>query len=219
MKIKRLSFLLIQLSLPILLFTGCLKEGDDTLVLPTPDGKIPYSVIPEDLQDSLRDNGFEIHEGINPPSIVGRYLISPMELQYASDEYENTFYDLIMTFAGQYRRGPISYSESQVDTVLGKSSMANVIGEGDNFTMYCYQTIAKTNQNGDTLSTCKTATVVSGVISPEGIKDCQYTNIILDKWAVNEYYASQFPPVETFRIWNDGNLMASRIRNTKSMNQ
>ncbi len=211
MKIKRLSILLIHLSLPFLLFTGCLKDGDDTLVLPTPDGKIPYSVVPERLQDSLRDNGFVIHEGINPPTIVGKFRMSPMDLQYASDNYQNTFYDLVMTLTGQYRRGRISYSESQVDTVLGKATMASVIGEGDDFTMYCFQDISKNNRAGDTLYTCTSATVVSGSISKEGIKDCQYSNIILDKWAVNDYYASQIPPVETFRIWNDGDSLATRI--------
>ena len=211
MKIKRLSILLIHLSLPFLLFTGCLKDGDDTLVLPTPDGKIPYSVVPERLQDSLRDNGFVIHEGINPPTIVGKFRMSPMNLQYASDNYQNTFYDLVMTLTGQYRRGRISYSESQVDTVLGKATMASVIGEGDDFTMYCFQDISKINRAGDTLYTCTSATVVSGSISKEGIKDCQYSNIILDKWAVNDYYASQIPPVETFRIWNDGDSLATRI--------
>jgi len=212
MKTKRLTRLLMILSLPIFLFSGCLKEGDDTLVLPTPDGKIPYSVIPEYLQDSLRDNGFIIHEGINPPSIVGKYLVSPMDLQYASDDYHNTFYDLTMTLVKQFRRGAVSYSESQVDTVLGKSTMANVIGEGNDFTMYCYQNVAKTNTNGDTLYTCKTATVVSGTIGHTGIQNCQYSNIVLDKWALNDYYYSQMPPVETFRIWNDGDNLAERLR-------
>lgn len=212
MKINRLTILLMSLSCSILLFSSCLKDGDDTLVLPTPDGKIPYSVIPERLQDSLRDNGFVIHEGINPPSIVGKYLVSPMELQYASDHYQNNFYDLYMTYSGQYRRGPISYSETQIDTVLGKSSMANVIGQGNEFTMYCYQTVAKTNQRGDTLYSCSTATVVSGVIEEAGIKDCQYSNIVLDKKAINDYYASQIPDPETFRIWNDGNKMADRLQ-------
>ena len=216
MKIKRLSIILIHLSLPFLLFTGCLKDGDDTLVLPTPDGKIPYSVIPERLQDSLRDNGFVIHEGITPPSIEGKFKVSPMDLQYASDDYQNNFYDLIMTLSGQYPRGRVSYSESQVDTVLGLSTMANVIGKGDDFTMYCFQNIAKTNRDGDTLYTCSTATVVSGTIAKEGIHNCQYTNIILDKWAVNDYYASQIPPVETYRIWNDGNGLASRLGSTQT---
>jgi len=215
MKIKRLSFLLMALSLPFILFTGCLKEGDDTLVLPTPDGKIPYSVIPEDLQDSLRDHGFVIHEGVTPPSVVGKYIISPMVLQYASDNYQNNFYDLTMTLAKQYQRGAVSYSESQIDTVQGTSTMANVIGSGDDFTMYCYQTVAQTNRAGDTLYTCATATVVSGTIKPDGIKNCQYSNIILDKWAANDYYAAQIPPVETYRIWNDGDSLAMRLRTAK----
>ncbi len=219
MKIKQLSNLLVPLALSIFLLSGCLKEGDETLVLPTPDGKIPYSVVPERLQDSLRDNGFVIHEGLCPPSIEGKYKISPMSLHYASDEYVNSFFDLTMAFAGQYRRGAISYSESQSDTVLGRSTDACVIGEGDDFTMYCFQYVFRNNAKGDTLYKCSLATVVSGTVVSGGIQDCQYSNIILDKWAQNDYYASQIPDIETFRIWNDGNALATRISSTKSNNQ
>lgn len=219
MKIKRISILSACLSLPLSLFVGCLKEGDDTLVLPTPDGKIPYSVIPKALQDSLRNNGFVIHEGLNPPTIDGTFLVSPMQLRYASDHYHNLFHDLVMTFAGQYRRGAVSYSETQTDTVAGRSMMANVIGEGDRFTMYCYQTVAQTNLQEDTLYRCTTATVVSGLMGSDGIEECQYSSIILDKWAANDYYASQIPPESTFRIWDDGDSLAVRLRNAKTMNQ
>ncbi len=219
MRIKHLLLLLVPLALTISLFSGCLKEGDETLVLPTPDGKIPFSVIPEHLQDSLRGNGFVIHEGLYPPMITGRYKISPMSLHYASDDYTNNFYDLVMTLTGQYRRGAVSYSESQVDSVMGLSTDAFVIGEGNDFSMYCFQDVFRTNSLGDTLYTCSTATVVSGTLTDGGIQDCQYSSIILDKWARNDYYASQIPDVGTFRIWNDGDDLAVRIAYTKFNNQ
>lgn len=205
-----------HLSLPFVLFTGCLKDGDDTLVLPTPNGKIPFSVVPEHLQDSLRADGFVIHEGINPPSVEGKFKFSPMVLRYASDDYQNSFYDLVMTLQGQYPRGQVSYSESQQETVSGQSTIANVIGQGNDFTMYCFQNIVRTSRGGDTLYRCTAATVVSGNIATEGIINCQYSNIILDKWAVNDYYASQIPPAETFRIWDDGDSLATRIGFTQS---
>ena len=83
--VKHLLIISGLLSLPILLFSGCLKEGNDTIVLPLPDGKIPYSVIPEQLQDSLRTHGLTIHEGVNPGNIDGRFLSSPIVLHYSSD--------------------------------------------------------------------------------------------------------------------------------------
>ena len=99
--------------LPFLLFSGCLKEGTDTIVLPIPDGKIPYSVIPENLQDSLRTRGLDIHEGLNPDTLNGKFLAAPMILRYASDNYQEDFYDLYMAFSGQNPRGLIRYRETQ----------------------------------------------------------------------------------------------------------
>lgn len=208
---KRLSILLGIFALPIMMFSSCLKEGDDTIVLPLPDGKIPYSVIPKNLQDSLVAHGFVIHEGIEAPNIEGKFLSSPMVLQYASDNYQNDFYDLYMRYAGQTRRGLIQYSESQRDTVVGISQEANVIGSDSNFTMYCYQTISANNSRGDTLYRCKTASVVSGIITESGIKDCQYSYVMLDKWARNDYYYSMIPEANTYRIWNDGDSLAIRL--------
>lgn len=211
-KISKHLFMIVGVFvISIFLFTGCLKEGNDTIVLPLPDGKIPYSLIPESLQDSLRAHGFEINEGIEPPMIMGKYLSSPMQLQYASDNYINDFADLYMLFEGQNRRGIVRYSESQRDTVVGNSLMANVIGKGDKFSMYCYQKVSHCNSEGDTLWNCNTATVVSGTITDTGIAKCQYTTIILDHWAVNNYYASRIPKAETYRIWNDGDGFAVKL--------
>ncbi|MCQ2281630.1 MAG: hypothetical protein MJZ99_03285 [Bacteroidales bacterium] len=192
-------------------FSSCLKKGDDTLVLPVPDGKIPYYVIPARLQDSLRTHGFEIYEGIEPPFIEGTYLASPMELQYASDDYSNHFYDLTLHFASQFRRGMLRYCESQTDTVMGQSTVASVIGKGNNFTMYCLQNISNLDNQGDTLFRCRTATVVSGTIEAGGIRNCQYTNIVLDKWAVNDYYEMQLADINSYRIWKDGDSLSVKL--------
>ena len=57
----------------------------------------------------------------------------------------------------------------------------------------------------------KTATVVSGTISEEGIKDCQYAHIVLDTWAADEFHASPLSKPGTYRIWYDGDKMAKRL--------
>lgn len=212
-KYKHLATVLGVLLFPIMMFSGCLKEGDDTLVLPVPDGKIPYNVIPQRLQDSLIAHGFNIHEGMTPPTLNGSYLASPMDLTYASDSYQNLFYDLYMTFSGQTQRGKVKYTESQRDTINGTSFFADVIGTDSSFTMYCYQNIASCGSQGDTLWRCTTTTIVSGQLSPEGIKECQYSNIVLDKWAADPYFLSQMPDAGTFRIWTDGDSLARKISN------
>ena len=43
---KYLRILMALVVLPVFMFTGCLKEGEDTIVLPLPYGKFPYDVIP-----------------------------------------------------------------------------------------------------------------------------------------------------------------------------
>jgi len=197
--------------LALLLFASCLEDEADTLVLPLPDGKIPYSVISEELQDSLLANGFIIHEGITPPNIEGIFLAAPMSLHYSSDNYSNEFYPLTMTFRDQKRRGMIVYSERQRDTVEGASLAAQVIGHDSCFTMYCYQNLAEYSEY-QPLWSCKIATVISGILSPSGIKDCQYTFIILEKEASNSYYDAQLSEPGTFRIFDDGDGLASRLR-------
>ena len=163
--VKHLLIISGLLSLPILLFSGCLKEGNDTIVLPLPDGKIPYSVIPEQLQDSLCTHGLTIHEGVNPGNIDGRFLSSPMVLHYSSDNYQELFYDLYMSFSGQKPRGMVKYSETQKHEYIdGKSYMANVIGEGNDVTMYCLQNVFECSSSGDTLWKSRTATMVSGTL-------------------------------------------------------
>lgn len=210
MKHKQLKLVWGLLLLPLLVFSGCLKEGKDTAVLPFPNGKIPYDVIPERLQDSLTSHGFEINEGVTPPTISGTFLISPMTLEYASDNYINNFYDMEMTFTGQHPRGRISYSEVQ-NNVPGQSIEANIIGSNDKFSMYNIQYVTKTNDRGDTSWWCKIATVVSGSVCDSGIANCQYSYVLLDKWYKNEYYGLLLPPTETFRFWKDGDNMTDKL--------
>ena len=209
-KFKTLAVLTIGLILTAVTLTSCLKEGTDTIVLPLPDGKIPTSVIPQNLQDSLVVNGFDINEGVEPPMIEGRFVSAPMILHYASDDYVNNFYDLYMTFAEQQPRGMVKYTESQDNTVTGNSIEADVIGTGNKFTMYCYQNVTD-SLNGQQLYRCKTATVVSGWMDSTGIKNCKYSIIVLEKEAINNYYDSRLPAVGTFRVFFDGDNLAVRL--------
>lgn len=197
---------------------GCLHEGDDTIVLPLPDGKIPYSVISEDLQDSLRIHGFEINEGTNPPNIEGTYLMTPMTLDYASDSVSLQFVDLTMTFSGQIPRGLVTYTElqrthvEQID-VDGRSIEANVIGEGDRFTAYCYQWVEQAN-GGAQQWRVKMATVVSGSVSTSGISDCQYAIIYLEREIADDSYQQAIPGDGTYRLFHDGDMLAWRVNSS-----
>lgn len=209
---KHLRILLALLALPVFLFTGCLKEGDNTIVLPEPYGKIPYDVIPEQIQDELTMNGFVIHEGVNPTAVKGRFRAAPMTQIFASDGYFNpNFRELYMEFSGQRPRGKVNYIQGQSDTifldeaqindVVGNAERARVIGEDSNFTMYCIQTIQL-----DKASWSKTASVVSGTLTKTGIKNFQYAEYIIDK---NDEWG-RISDVGTYRYWNDGDNLAEK---------
>ena len=196
-------------------FSSCLKNGDDTLVIPLPDGKIPTSVISADLQDSLRSNGFIIYEGITPDIINGKFRAEPLILHYASDNYMNNFYPLTMTLTEQKPRGMIKYAETQRrDTVEGTAIAAQVIGHDSCFTMYCWQNLAdlsEPNIDSVKLWECKIATVISGIVTPTGFKNFQYAYIMLEKKAQSEYYYNALADINTFRIYYDGDSLARKI--------
>lgn len=194
-----------------LLFSSCLKDGDDTMVLPLNDGKVSRSVVAEEYQKNLRENGFTIHEGITPPNLEGVYIAAPLTLQYASDGYTNNFFNLQMKFEHQFMRGMVNYSEQQRDTVEGVSTMSQVIGHDSCFTMYCVQYISE-GTGINHLWSYKTATLISGIITEQGIKDFQYAFVMLEKEAVSDYYYNQLAKLKTIRIWNDSDNLASKIR-------
>lgn len=200
----------------LMAFSSCLKYGDDTIVLPQPTGKIPPSVIPTDLQDSLIHHDFPIHEGVEPPDVEGTYLISENKLIYASDEYQNNFVDITIQFSNQIPRGVLFYQESQTEEhsshLTGTSIEAGIIGEGNDFTMYCYQLVRVFNPITGKLSyECKQATAVSGTISSLGIYGCRYAYIMLDKKMYDDYYIWRVPPTDTYRTFRDGDGLAARL--------
>lgn len=195
--------------------TGCLHDADDTIVLPLPDGKIPFSVIDSDLQDSLRIHGFDINEGTNPPNIEGTYLMSPMILDYASDSSTLTFVDLTLKYSDQIERGLVTYTETQRTHVeqigvAGRSIEANVIGDGDRFTAYCYQNVTQP-ESGTQQWRVKLATVVSGSISASGISNCQYAIIYLEREINDSSYQQTIPGEGTYRLFHDGDMLAARL--------
>lgn len=210
-KVRSTAMTTVTALMVTLLFTSCIKEGTDTMVLPFNDGRISPQVVNYDEQRNLSDNGFNIHEGIEPPNLEGVFLAAPLVLQYSSDNYRNAFYNLKFGFEQQFKRGMVNYTEQQRDSVEGNSTMAQIIGHDSCFTMYCTQYINE--YSGPTLLwSCKTATVISGIITENGIKDFQYAFVMLEKEATSDYYYNMLAPIETIRIWSDNDNLASRLK-------
>ena len=156
----------------MLTLVSCLKKDDATVLLPLPIGVI-YGV---DVPDGMLDH-ISVYEGTDPPNVEGRYLASPMTLQFASDQYWNDdFFDLYLAFTEVKGRLRTSYKETQSNT-SGDAPEARIIGRGDHFTVYFTTTL-----NDNTLHwSCTTLTIISGKLTPEGIDDFQYANAMLSK--------------------------------------
>ena len=91
-----------------LIFSSCLYDGGETIVLPIDDidplkGMVSEGIIPLEIRDRFASY-MTIHEGTNPPIITGYYILNPVEIIYTSDgQYDkgDTFADLYVYFGEQ----------------------------------------------------------------------------------------------------------------------
>ena len=206
-KISGLAFVS-ALFLVLLLPVSCLEDGDETLVLPDSQQMIPSDVIPDSVQYALTGHGFHIYTGSKPPQMEGSFKLSPLELLYASDNYHiSDFSDLIVSFSDQQSRGMLKYRECQNDTVVGKSVQARVIGTGDYFTVYCIQYVAGPSGSWR----CKIATLISGKVTSQGLRDCQYAFVMLERESASPTTDPSLAEEGTVRIFVDGDGLGVRV--------
>ena len=152
--------------------SSCLKDSQDTVLLPLPVGTIYGVDLPEGLTDHIK-----VHDGIDPPSLEGSFWATPMEVEYASDGYWNgEYYDLYIAFTAMDSRNVTSYREKQ-NSSSGVSSKARVIGSGNNFTAYTEVEMQDPKEDW----WCKVLTIITGTVEGNGIEDFQYANVMLEK--------------------------------------
>lgn len=181
-------------SVGILLFSSCLKEDNATVLLPLPIGYI-YGV---DIPDGMLDH-IAVNQGTDPPNIEGKYLATPLTLEYASDNYWNDdFFDLYLAFTRVEGRLKTTYRESQ-SQMTGTAPQAKVIGQGNNFTVYFTTSMKNDEENWS----CTTLTIISGRLTLQGIADFQYSNAMLSK---NDP-ENKIMPVGAYHVFNtQGNV-------------
>lgn len=163
-------------------------------------------VIPEEIIDQM-DDYIPIYEGNNPPNVEGQYLLSPSELVYDSTHGFNIGYifdDLYFQFLNQdMDNNTLDYVEEQ-----GNSSQvgtgAFISGEGDRFSVFF-------NTDGNAVYDdysfwYKTALVISGIKTAEGIKELDYAFVMVDKGDDPKPY---FIPSGSFRVFKDGDGLST----------
>ncbi|MBQ9474593.1 MAG: hypothetical protein IJU81_09330 [Bacteroidales bacterium] len=208
--------------------TSCLKESDDTLILPVPDGTIPTNVIPAEVLETITGStiGMHIYEGVKPPVMFtdtiyipngtddngntiyrtvssAQFVCSPELLVYSSDnKYQpgDRFDDTYFAFVGQSNANIVQYYEREGSS-FSYAKDAQITGDGDNFTIYFYED--GIFNDGKTFSK---ATIISGTWSEDGIKDYEICFLMLDKQDSN----GDLMHVNHYRVCRDGDGVASK---------
>lgn len=140
------------------------------------------SVVPEDILINVKDY-MPIHQGVNPPIIEGSYLVDPLRVVYCADEGNGGYAPGSMNFAPLYIRftnqnpknNTLDYEEKEGDISSAVGDGAFISGSGNNFTAF-FNTEG-TSQNIYT----KTAIVISGTLTGQGIKNFYYAFVMVDK--------------------------------------
>lgn len=212
MRKVRLLFLLMVIAIGL---TGCLKEDMDTIVLPF--SEIPQGEVPQDIKGPFY-GVVPINEGIDPPSINGKFVMSPFKLEYASDGYQESVYgmaDLYLSFQSQTTGGMAAYYEKQGLSET-ESPEVYVVGSGQDFTAYfvAYTTNYVYSDNVYHEVTAKSATVISGTVTENGIENIRYAFAILEKNDPNNLIMD----VNACRVFKDGDGLAEKCEWSKSAN-
>ena len=156
-------------------------------------------VIPEDLLIKVREF-MSIYDGVTPPKIEGTFLISPYVAIYTSDGFYEAGDELdpyVMKFYNQdMTKNTLDYNGRHLTLDAYQSGEGVFIsGSGNNFTIYF-------NTEGQTYGIyLKTALIVSGTMTPEGIKDLKRAFVCIDK---GDDPDGDLLDVGVYRVFEDG---------------
>jgi hypothetical protein len=158
--------------------------------------------IPEEMLNKLGQY-MPIYSGSTPPNIEGTYRVSPNRYVYDTTGYFNedkpTATDKIIRFTDQRDNGQTidyaAYDAGVSDVAYGTGAV--VIGSGKNFTAFFNTEM--TDSKGVYV---KQATLVSGTITSEGIKDLYRSFLTVDK--KNDDNNNSYMAVGAFRTFKDG---------------
>ncbi len=133
--------------------------------------------IPDEILAQIRENGQPIYEGLNPPDVEGRYLMSPNTLVSSnfndSSQPGRVFGDNIITFSEFDSKSLTMEVDLEQGRTTGTGLGSFISGEGDNFTIY-----VRIDRSYESGHTTLEARVFSGTIRENGILDL-YTSLFM----------------------------------------
>lgn len=200
-----------------------LKRQDDSSLNVEVDNRI-NNVVPIEIQNKI-DDYIPIYRGVNPPNITGVYLIEPMTAVYCEDNGfapGETVKSEIIRFSNQNSKtNTIDFEEYNVENANNyqEGKGAFISGSGSNFTAYF-------NTEGSWSGIYnKTALVISGTKTSNGIKDLYYAFIMVKKGSdpkntlMKEGVYRVFKDgdgISTTTSWNKNNSSQRRIKATEA---
>ena len=169
------------------------------------------AIIPEEYIAKMNANGMTINEGTNPPNIEGIFATGILEMIYTSlendsysvgkeiDSYRFKFYEQKGT---KVRTDYINESITANDQARGRGTI--ISGNGNKFTAYLDMDIT------DLEIKTRDVSVLSGEITPQGIKDFQYGFLKIEKTGDT---SNRMVPEGTIRIWVSQSKLAVKKQN------
>ena len=165
-----------------------------------------HNIIPDEILEKIKELGTEINGGNKPPNIEGAYLISPLALVKSnfSDVATGTVYWInngVMNL--EFLEQNNTKLTVKVDHSIGNNEIAGglgafITGEGNKFSVYV-EAIGTTGGYQT-----KSIEVHSGEITPDGIKNYQWTLIMVDA-APTTIKSGQG------RLWKDKDGLSERV--------
>ena len=157
------------------------------------------AIIPEETLHQIRAQGMPIYEGTNPPNIEGIYLLDNLRFHYSSDPGEKGFTkgDKAVNYKYRfYQQNGVKLKSDYRALKFGVNDIATgsgaiISGSGNNFTVFLnHAAHTEGVKNNDII-------LISGEITPEGIKDLLLTLTVTEKEDTN----NQIMKVGVYRIF------------------
>ena len=165
------------------------------------------TIISEEFIAKMANNGMIINEGINPPNIEGVFATGILKMIYTSLEkdfhiweeiksYRFKFYDQVGT---RVKTDYVNEAFINEEQATGRGTI--ISGSGNKFTAYLDMNII------DSGIKTRDVSVLSGEITPNGIKDFQYGFLKIEKTGD---FQNKLVPERTIRIWVSKDKLAVR---------
>lgn len=199
------------------------------------DGSVPAEFLPDTIRAEFLSL-MPIHEGKYPPAVAGQFLASLHTVVFCTDStlhQGDTLDDWYLEFYDQTDSGMCKFnrrsttdsgangstsSDSGVNGSTSSDSGANgrrlaatshidtvyLVGQGDKFTAFLKERV----EMGDAASSwCLFSTLISGVVTPDGIRDFHNATILIDKYDPDSLYT----PVGGYRVSKDADGLADTL--------